>query len=47
MLCSSAPPLWLTHNDVLAEFVALFLARGLPRQAAVVFVADLQAPPQL
>lgn len=32
----------LTHNYVLAEFVALTQARGLPRQAALSFVADLQ-----
>ena len=37
-----AAPLRLTHNYVLAEFVALSLARGLPRQAALAFVADLQ-----
>ena len=35
-------PLRLTHNYVLAEFVALAQARGLPRQAALAFVADLQ-----
>ncbi len=37
-----AAPLRLTHNYVLAEFVALSLARGLPQQAALAFVADLQ-----
>ena len=37
-----AAPLRLTHNYVLAEFVALSLSRGLPRQAALSFVADLQ-----
>ncbi len=35
-------PLRLTHNYVLAEFVALAQARGLPRQATLAFVADLQ-----
>ncbi|HLW66462.1 MAG TPA: PIN domain-containing protein [Gemmataceae bacterium] len=33
----------LTHNYILAEFVALAHARGLPRQAALSFVADLQS----
>jgi predicted nucleic acid-binding protein len=32
----------LTHSYVLAEFVALAQARGLPRQAALSFIADLQ-----
>jgi predicted nucleic acid-binding protein len=32
----------LTHNYVLAEFVALAEVRGLPRQPALAFVADLQ-----
>jgi predicted nucleic acid-binding protein len=32
----------LTHNYVLAEFTALTPARGLPRQPALSFVADLQ-----
>ena len=32
----------LTHSYVLAEFVALAQARGLPRQPALAFVADLQ-----
>jgi predicted nucleic acid-binding protein len=32
----------LTHTYVLAEFVALAQARGLPRQPALAFVADLQ-----
>lgn len=31
----------LTHNYILAEFVALAEARRLPRQAALDFVADL------
>lgn len=35
-------PLRLTHNYVLAEFVALAHARGLPRQPVLSFVADLQ-----
>ena len=37
-----AAPLRLTHNFVLAEFVALAQVRGLPRQPALAFVADLQ-----
>ena len=32
----------LTHGYILAEFVALAQARGLPRQPALSFVADLQ-----
>jgi predicted nucleic acid-binding protein len=32
----------LTHSYVLAEFIALGRARGLPRQPALAFVADLQ-----
>ena len=32
----------LTHNYVLAESVALAQVRGLPRQPALSFVADLQ-----
>ena len=32
----------LTHSYVLAEFVALAQARGLPREPALAFVADLQ-----
>jgi predicted nucleic acid-binding protein len=32
----------LTHNYVLAEFIALAQVRGLPRQPALSFVADLQ-----
>lgn len=35
-------PRRLTSNYVLAEFVALAQTRGLPRQAALAFVADLQ-----
>ncbi|MDQ3804117.1 MAG: PIN domain-containing protein [Acidobacteriota bacterium] len=35
-------PARLTHSYVLAEFVALALARGAPRAAALDFVADLQ-----
>jgi len=31
----------LTHSYVLAEFVALAQARGLPRQPALAFLADL------
>ncbi len=32
----------LTHSYVLAEFIALAQARGLPRQPVLSFVADLQ-----
>jgi predicted nucleic acid-binding protein len=35
----------LTHSYVLAEYVALAQARGLPRQAVLSFVADLQDDP--
>jgi predicted nucleic acid-binding protein len=35
-------PFRLTHNYVLAEFVALAQVRGIPRQAALAFVGDLQ-----
>jgi uncharacterized protein len=35
----------LTHSYVLAEFVALAQSRGLPRQASLDFVADLQDDP--
>lgn len=37
----SAAPLRLTHNYILAEFVALAHTRRLPRQGALDFVADL------
>jgi len=32
----------LTHSYVLAEYVALAAARGLPRQAVLAFVSDIQ-----
>ena len=32
----------MTHNYILAGYVALAHARGLPRQAVLSFVADLQ-----
>ena len=35
-------PMRLTHSYVLAEFIALAQARGLPRQPAISFIADLQ-----
>lgn len=35
----------LTHNYVIAEFVALAQARGLPREAVLAFVADIQSSP--
>lgn len=37
----------LTHGYVLAEFVALAQARYLPRLAALAFVADLAANPDI
>jgi predicted nucleic acid-binding protein len=37
----------LTHGYVLAEFVALAQARRLPRLAALAFVADLTANPDI
>ena len=37
----AAAPLRLSHNYILAEFVALAGARRLPRSAALDFVADL------
>ncbi len=37
----------LTHGYVLAEFVALAQARRLPRLAALAFVADLVANPDI
>src|SRR6516165_4717362 len=38
----SAAPERLTHNYVLAEFVALAHVRGLPRQPVLSFVAEIQ-----
>jgi len=40
-------PVRLTHNYVLAEFVALACARGFPRQETLAFVADLQESPEV
>jgi len=37
-----AAPVRITHSYVLAEFVALAVARRLPRQAALAFMAELQ-----
>ncbi|MDA1054600.1 MAG: PIN domain-containing protein [Planctomycetota bacterium] len=37
----------LTHCFVLAEFIALVTARGLPRQEAITFVADLLTNPDI
>lgn len=37
----------LTHNYVLAEFVALATARRLPRIAALTFLADLLETPDI
>jgi len=38
---------WLTHNYVLAEFVALANARRLPRVAALTFIVDLVGNPAI
>ena len=40
-----AAPARITHNYVLAEFVALAVARRLPRQATLAFAAELQDNP--
>ena len=40
-----AAPACITHNYVLAEFVALAVARRLPRQATLAFAAELQDNP--
>jgi len=37
----------MTHNLVLAEFVALANARRIPRLAALTFIADLVANPDI
>ena len=37
----------LTHNYVLAEFIALATARGVPRVAALTFLADLVENPDI
>jgi hypothetical protein len=37
----------LTHNYVLAEFVALAHARRLPRMAALTFIVDLVGNPDI
>jgi uncharacterized protein len=42
-----AAPVRLTHNYVLAEFVALATARRLPRMAALTFLADLRENPDI
>ena len=40
-------PVRLTHSYVFAELVALTHARGVPRAAALDFVADLQDDPEV
>jgi predicted nucleic acid-binding protein len=37
----------LTHSYVLAEFVALAMARGLPRHDTLLFLVDLLAHPEV
>ncbi|MBC8228719.1 nucleic acid-binding protein [bacterium] len=38
----NASPFRITHNYVLAEFVALTMARGAPRKLALDFVTNIQ-----
>ena len=40
-------PLRLTHNHVLAEFVALAQARHLPREDSLAFAADVLVDPEI
>jgi len=42
-----ASPIRLTHNYVLAEFVALAQARQLPREQSLAFAAELLADPEI
>lgn len=42
-----AAPVRLTHNYVLAEFIALATARRLPRMAALTFIVDLVDNPDI
>ncbi len=42
-----AAPRRLTHNYVLAEFIALATARRLPRQITLMFIADLLKNPDI
>jgi predicted nucleic acid-binding protein len=42
-----ASPVRLTHNYVLAEFVALAQARGLPRKASLAFAAGVTADAEI
>ena len=42
-----AEPYKLTHSYILAEFIALAAARGLPRAATLAFIADLQDSPEV
>ncbi len=43
----NAATLKVAHSYVIAEFVALAQVRGLPRQATLAFVADLQDSPEI
>jgi uncharacterized protein len=45
--CYRAASVRLTHNYVLAEFIALATARRLPRQVALTFVIDLLKNPDI
>jgi uncharacterized protein len=40
-------PFRLTHNYVLAEFVALAHARNMPREESLAFAADVLADPEI
>lgn len=45
--CYRTAHIRLTHNYVLAEFIALATVRRFPRLAALEFVADLQKTPAI
>src|SRR5436309_2354876 len=45
--CYQAATVRLTHNYVVAEFVALAHARHIPRQAALTFMVDLLDNPDI
>jgi predicted nucleic acid-binding protein len=45
--CYKAAAIRLTHNYVLAEFIALAHARRVPRVAAISFVSDLVQDPDI
>jgi|SRR3989304_5912602 len=45
--CYDGTKVRLTHNYVLAEFVALCQARGLPREAALSFATEILRDPDI